>query len=78
MGIMKNKDASQKLAERLRELRKSKGVTQVEIAQVLNLTQKSYSRYETADNEPSLGTLNTLADFFEVSTDYLLGRKDEE
>lgn len=63
-------------SQRLRQLRKESGLTQVELAQKLNLTQQSYTRYEYGTGEPSLETLVRLAEIFEVSTDYLLGITD--
>ncbi|MBQ4569903.1 MAG: helix-turn-helix transcriptional regulator [Ruminococcus sp.] len=62
---------------RLLELRKSKGLTQVEMAKLLKITPQAYSLYETNKNNISNETLCILADFFEVSTDYLLGRQEE-
>lgn len=61
---------------RLRELRKSKGITQEDLASELNLTQKRISRYETGENEPDFATLVRFADYFDVSVDYLLERTD--
>ena len=62
--------------ERLSELRKEKGQKQTEMAAFLGITEVHYQRMEYgAVNIPSL-TLEKLADFFEVSTDYLLGRDD--
>ena len=62
--------------ERLRELRKEKGLKQTEMAAFLSFTEAHYQRMEYGTvNIPSL-TLEKLADFFEVSTDYLLGRDD--
>jgi len=59
---------------RLRELRASKNVTQKQIAESIGLSERAYQYYELAEREPTVGTINKLADFFEVSTDYLLGR----
>ncbi len=61
---------------RLLELRKKKGLTQAEIAKLLKITPQAYSLYETNKNNISNETLCMLADFFEVSTDYLLGRQE--
>jgi len=61
---------------RLRELRVSKNVTQKQVAESIGLSERAYQNYELAEKEPSLGNINKLADFFEVSTDYLLGRSD--
>lgn len=62
---------------RLKELRKQNHKTQVEIAQLLDCTDRHYQRMEYGYiNVPSL-TLIKLADYFQVSTDYLLGRTEE-
>ena len=62
-------------SERVKELRKSKDLTQRQMANALGITERSCQRYE-ADNNPNKDTLMKLADFFNVSTDYLLGRTD--
>ena len=65
-----------KFAQRLKELRKEKGLTQVEMAEFIGRTEGNYQKLEYGTiNVPAL-TLEKLADFFEVSTDYLLGRDD--
>jgi len=56
-------------AKRLRELRQEKGMTQQQIAALLNLKQQSYLRYENGTGEP----LIRLTQIFGVSSDYLLG-----
>jgi transcriptional regulator with XRE-family HTH domain len=61
---------------RLSDLRKKKGVTQEEVSAYLKITNKTYSTYETGRNQMNYETLCLLADYFEVSTDYLLGRQD--
>ena len=64
------------LGQRLKELRKQKRVGQKEMADLLELSLRSYQFYESGDYDPSLPNLVRLADFFQVSTDYLLGRAD--
>ena len=65
-----------KFAQRLKELRKEKGLTQVEMAKFIDRTESNYQKLEYGTvNVPAL-TLEKLADFFDVSTDYLLGRDD--
>lgn len=66
-----------KLAERLRELRQKKGVTQTQVAEYLGLKLRAYQYYESGEHRPEYEKLMALADFFEVTTDYLLGRTDE-
>lgn len=58
------------LAKRLRELRGQK--TQDEVAQDVGITRARYSHYENSRNEPDVYTLQKLADYFNVSVDYLL------
>lgn len=62
--------------ERLCEQRKLFGLTQREMAQILGVTQPSYIRYEKGGAEPTLENLVKIADVFDVSVDYLLGRKE--
>lgn len=61
------------LGKRLKELRESKGLTQKQVAQLLNLHSVTYLHYEKSQREPPLQVLAEMAKFFEVSTDFLLG-----
>jgi len=61
---------------RLRRLRQEKNISQSALASYLGVTQQTVSAYESGDREPDLETLNKMADFFDVSVDYLLGRTD--
>lgn len=61
---------------RLRELRKSRGISQLKLALDLNTNQNTISRYETGEREPGIVELIALADYFDVSVDYLLERTD--
>ena len=63
-------------AERLRELRKEKKRTQAQMADYLQCSMRAYQYYESATHYPEIPDLMKLADFFEVSTDYLLGRSE--
>ena len=64
-------------SERIKTLRKEKGLTQIDMAELLNCKDRHYQRIEYGQvNIPSL-TLAFLADYFEVSADYLLGRSDD-
>ncbi len=65
-----------KFQERLLELRTLQKMTQCQVAQYLHITQPSYIRYENGSAEPSIDTLIRLADLFEVTIDYLVGRTD--
>lgn len=58
---------------RLCELRKSRGLTQEQLADELGLTSSAISSYERGIREPSLKTINDIADFFNVDKGYLLG-----
>ncbi|WP_257140847.1 helix-turn-helix domain-containing protein [Lactococcus lactis] len=62
------------LPDRLKELRLERGLTQQKVADRLNVSQPNYRRWETGERSPSSETLKKLADFFNVSTDFLLGR----
>ncbi len=61
---------------RIRELREDNDLTQTYMAKLLNVNQRTYSRYETGEHEISLASLSKIADFYNVSTDYLLDRTD--
>ncbi|MBO4467662.1 MAG: helix-turn-helix transcriptional regulator [Clostridia bacterium] len=61
---------------RLKELRRQKGISQVKLALDLNTNQNTISRYETGEREPGLKELIKIAEYFNVSTDYLLERTD--
>ena len=62
---------------RLKELRKKKGLSQLRLATELNTTQNTISRYETGEREPGIDELIKIADYFNVSVDYLLERTDD-
>lgn len=64
-------------AQRVKELRKERKKTQTEMAEYLGVVPRAYQYYESATNYPNVPGLIKLADFFEVSTDYLLGRTDQ-
>ncbi len=59
--------------ERLREIREDNDLTQKDIALVLGTTQQVYSRYEKGENEIPVRHIITLAKYYKVSADYLLG-----
>ena len=62
--------------ERLIEQRKLNKLTQRQIAENLGIAQSSYIRYENGSAEPTLESLVKIAELFDVSVDYLLGRKE--
>lgn len=64
------------LASRLKECRSNKSLTQGQVAIYCNITEKAYQNYELMTREPKLEILIRIADFFNVSLDYLVGRTD--
>ena len=61
---------------RLKEIRKAKGISQLKLAIDLNTNQNTISRYETGEREPGITELIRIADYFNISVDYLLGRTE--
>ena len=57
---------------RLKEIRKSKGISQLKLALDLNTNQNTISRYETGEREPGISELIAIADYFNISIDYIL------
>lgn len=70
------KEVKNKLSTRIRELREEKGLLQSQLATQLNFTQTTISKWELGDREPNADTIILLAQFFGVTTDYLLGIED--
>ena len=66
------------LNQRIRSLRQSRNMSQVELAKRLNVTKQSVSNWENDNIQPSIEMLLKLADAFSVSTDYLLGLDNGE
>ena len=66
------------LARRLKQCREEKGLTQDDMALYCGVPQKTYQGYELATREPKLEILLRIAERFEVSTDYLVGRGDKQ
>ena len=64
------------LSQRLKQCRKEKGLTQQQVAIYCDITEKAYQNYELMTREPKLEILVKIADFYEVSLDYLVGRTD--
>ena len=60
--------------EKLKELRAEKCYSQKMVADILGITQSAYSNYESGKREPDNNTLSALAEVFNVTVDYLLGR----
>lgn len=61
---------------RLKEIRKSKGVTQKQLAIAIGGSERGIQNYELNERKPAFDVLIALADFFDVSLDYLCGRSD--
>lgn len=64
-------------SDRLLSIRKSKGYSAKDVAEALGLSKAAISQFESAKNPPSATILIALADFFDVSLDYLVGRSDD-
>ncbi len=62
------------IGKQLKELREQRHLTQLELAQSLRITRSALSLYELDKRDPDTTLLTQIADFFNVSTDYLLGR----
>lgn len=63
-------------SERIRALRKERGLTQFQMSQECGVQPRSYQSYEYGTSNPDVAGLLHLADFFGVSLDYLMGRSD--
>ena len=64
-------------SERLKNLRKTRMIPQKDIAEYLGISVSAYQYYEAGKNEPSIARLIMLADLFNVSIDYLVGRTED-
>lgn len=65
------------LSKRLVYLRKNKNKTQEDIAKVVGVTRPAYTAYERGSRTPDYETIKTLANYYGVTTDYLLGHSDD-
>ena len=61
-----------KYGERLKKLRENRKLSQQQLAEKLNINRSTYARYELSQTQPDYETLQKLADFYDVSTDYIL------
>jgi transcriptional regulator with XRE-family HTH domain len=66
-----------KFANRLKQLRQTNDVSQQELADLLGISTRAWRFYESGDREPNVAGLIVLADYFDVSLDYLVGRSDK-
>lgn len=65
------------LTDRLKKLRKENKKTQKQVADYLGITRPAYTAYESGNRQPDYTTLEKLADYFNCSVDYLLGRSND-
>ena len=64
------------IGDSFKRFRQARGLTQQQVAEALDLHKQAWQRYESGKVIPSAMVVLNLADFFNVSTDYLLGRSD--
>jgi transcriptional regulator with XRE-family HTH domain len=69
-------EVGEMLEDKLARLRKRNGLTQADMAAYLQISRQAYSTYETGKHEMDMRTLCKLAEYFNVSIDYLFGRYD--
>lgn len=65
------------VTQNIRKIRTDRGYSQTDIANLLNTTQQQYSKYENGQNEIPIRHVITLCKFYNISSDWLLGLKDE-
>ena len=65
-------------AERIKQLRKKKGISQSELSEVIGVKNNTVSTWERGTRKPDFEALNLLSDYFEVSFEYILGSSDKE
>lgn len=75
LGIIQEEETTKILAARLKELRLKEELSQLIVALDLDIARSTYACYETGKNEPDLHTLIKIADYFNVTLDYLVGRE---
>lgn len=66
------------LGQKIRDLRKQKRLSQTELGKYIGVSQTTVTAWEKGRAEPSSGYLSKLADYFNVTTDYLLGRPEKQ
>ena len=64
------------MVKKLKELRNKEGISQQKLANELGISQQSVNKYENHSIEPDISTLIAIADYFDVTLDYLVGRDD--
>lgn len=65
-------------SNRIKKLRQKHKVSQQELADLLGISTRAWRFYESGDREPNIAGLISLADYFDVSLDYLVGRSDKD
>jgi transcriptional regulator with XRE-family HTH domain len=76
-NVEHSEHAAHTLGQRIKHLRELNGHSQIQLGEILGIGNHNLSRYESGQREPELETLCKIADVYGVTTDYLLGRKDE-
>lgn len=76
--VKKDKEAMQKRGEILFNLRRKRNIKQSTIADILNVSQQAYLKYEHGDADPTIDALIILSDFYKVSIEYLLGLEKKQ
>lgn len=66
------------IGQTIRGLRKQRKISQTELAKILHVSQQTVTAWETGKAEPSSSAISSLADYFNVTTDYLLGRPEKK
>ena len=66
------------IGQTIRDLRKQRKISQTELAKILQVSQQTVTAWETGNAEPSSSAISSLADYFNVTTDYLLGRPEKK
>lgn len=66
------------IGQTIRDLRKQRKMSQTELAKILHVSQQTVTAWETGKAEPSSSAISNLADYFNVTTDYLLGRSEKK
>ncbi|MDF1511055.1 hypothetical protein Gp_49 [Bacillus phage vB_Bacillus_1020A] len=66
-----------KYGDRLKKLRENKKLSQQQLADILKINRSTYARYELSQTQPDFEILKSIADYYEVTIDYILGHKSE-
>lgn len=65
-------------SDRLKQLRKHRNITQKQLGELLGITERGYQNYEIGKSTPNYETIVAIADFFNISVDYLMGRENDD